>query len=175
MALVTGSGEDGDSADFVQRPGSRLIKVQSVGLAAFGSINPHTASALAVSEAFGEPASTAMRGEGCRRAWPSLGLTIAFAAAGGGDPCAEEAHVRRLQLAGRRAAQEGWRTAEGIRPLQALGEVRGIYPEAPRARAGRLVLVAPPGGEAGGGPVMIAAISGGRIERLSFPIDAPSG
>ena len=79
-AAIAGCTGDTESATepsaFIQRPDSRLIKVQSVGLAAFGPINPHTANVSLVREAFGEPSSETVSGDGCRRQWASLGLEI---------------------------------------------------------------------------------------------------
>jgi hypothetical protein len=172
--LLGCSGDDSaDAPDFVQLPDSRLIKVQSVGLAAFGPINPHTATASLAAEAFGEPTSVASRGDTCRQAWARLGLEIEFAARDGADPCGADGRIERLVVSGRAAANAGWRTAEGIRPLQSLAAVRRIYPEAGRIRSGRLVLVKAPG-SGGGAAVLVATIAEGRVESLVIPIEAVS-
>ena len=117
-----------------------------MGLAAFGPINPHTATRSDAVAAFGEPASTSRHGESCRRRWPDLGLTIEFGARGGEDPCGESAGIERIRLAGRAAAEARWRTAEGIRPGMSLAAARRIYPEARRAEK-RLILVRGPAGD----------------------------
>jgi len=130
------AGEDADDdtgADFVQRPGSRLVKVQSVGLAAFGPINPHTAARSDATAAFGEPSAVERAGARCRRRWPDLGLAIEFAAVGGEDPCGSGAGIEAIRVAGSAAVQAGWRTAEGIRPGMRVAGARRIYPEASRS------------------------------------------
>jgi hypothetical protein len=165
-------GEDEDRVDFVQLPDSRLIKVQSVGLAAFGRINPNTATASLATQAFGEPSSVEPRGDACRWVWSDLGLKVDFAPPGDADPCAGDALVERLVVAGRAAAKAGWRTAEGIRPLQSVAAVRRIYPEAGRIRSRRLVLVQPPGSGGDGPPVLVVTIADGRVDAMAFPIDA---
>jgi hypothetical protein len=157
----------------VQRASSRLIKVQSVGLAAFGAVNPNTATASQAIDVFGEPASIAPGAGGCRGRWPDLGLTIDFGAGDDSDPCGGGARPTELQVAGPVGAAAGWRTAEGIRPLQPLASVRRIYPEAGRVRSGRLVLVRPPSGEAPGVPVLVVRVARGRVDALVFPIIAP--
>jgi len=173
-ALAVGCGQDGeaDGVTFVQLPDSRLIKVQSVGLAAFGRINPHTATASLAAQAFGEPAASVRRPATCRKTWPGLGLAIWFAAGDARDPCADDAQVRRLVVAGRAAARAGWRTAEGIRPLQPVAAVQRIYPETEPIGPGRHVLVRPSAHE---DPVLVVRIAGGRVEALEFPIEPVAG
>jgi hypothetical protein len=175
--LAGGCGDDDpDAVSFVQLPDSRLIKVQSVGLAAFGRINPHTADAELTAEAFGDPTAAAPAGELCRMRWPELGLRIDFAAAEpGGDPCGAGAGIARLVVAGRAAANAHWRTAEGIRPLQPIAAVRRIYPEAGDLGAGRHVLVEPPEGTPDVTPVLVVTIADGRVEAMEFPIETASG
>jgi hypothetical protein len=171
--LLPGCGDDGDdvAGDFVQKPDSRLVKVQTVGLAAFGPINPHTASAAHATESFGEPDSAVQRGLACTRRWNALGLTIRFAALEGEDPCGSGARIEELTIAGPAAADAGWRTAEGIRPGMPLTVVRRIYPEAGRVAGGELVLVEPtPGTDAGRTPVLTVAIDRGRVDGMIFPI-----
>jgi hypothetical protein len=172
-AVASGcAGEGGDTVDFVQLPDSRLIKVQSVGLAAFGRINPNTATASLATQAFGEPSAVEPRSDACRRIWSDLGLKVDFALPADADPCAGEALIERLVVAGRAAAKAGWRTAEGIRPLQTVATVRRIYPEAGRVRSRRLVLVKPPGGGGGDAPVLVVTIADGRVDAMVFPVDA---
>jgi hypothetical protein len=175
VTLVAGCGENGvdEGVRFVQLPESRLIKVQSVGLAAFGRINPHTATASLTTEAFGEPTSVTGRDESCLRTWSDLGLTVAFAA-DDRNPCAEEARIERLVVSGRAAAEAGWRTAEGIRPLQPAAAVGRIYPEAGPPRSGRHVLVKAPRGSPNDPPVLVVRIVDGRVDTMAFPIDAIS-
>jgi hypothetical protein len=167
--------DDGADAgvDFVQRADSRLVKVQSVGLAAFGPINPHTSGLTQAVAAFGEPASADMRGAACVARWPQTGLTIVFEAREGEDPCGAEARAERIVLAGRAAARAGWRTAEGIRPEMPVAAVHRIYPESHRRGARALVLVEPPAGMgAGKRPVLSVTTARGRVSRLVFPIAA---
>jgi hypothetical protein len=177
VALVVGCGDDAEDegVGFVQLPDSRLIKVQTVGLAAFGRINPHTADAALAAEAFGEPASVELAGDLCRTHWPELGLRIDFAAGTGGDPCGSEARIERLVVAGRAAADADWRTAEGIRPLQPVAALRRIYPDAGDLGAGRHVLVRPPESAPDSTPVLVVTVADGRVEEMEFPIEAASG
>jgi hypothetical protein len=144
--------------------------VQTVGLAAFGPINPHTATASDAATAFGEPASTSQHGASCRRRWHGLGLTIEFGARGGEDPCGESAGIERIRLAGSAAAEAGWQTAEGIRPGMSSAAARRIYPEARRAGK-RLILVRGPAGDSGEGvTVLKARTAAGEVTGMTFPI-----
>ena len=174
VAASTAGCSDTDSrperSAFIQRPDSRLIKVQSVGLAAFGPINPHTATVPQVLEAFGEPSSETVAGEECRRGWPSLGLEIKFEGGDGGDACAEEGRIARLTVTGQPAASEEWRTAEGIRPLQEVRAVERIYPEVGAIDPGTVTLVEPPSGLPGP-PVLKVKVARGQVQALMFPID----
>jgi hypothetical protein len=161
----------------VQREGSRLIKVQSVGLAAFGPLNPHTADASLAQSAFGEPPSADPQGVLCVRRWPEIGLRVSFRAeAGGGDPCAPQARIERIRVGGVAAAHAGWRTAEGIRPGMSVAAVHRIYPEAYRGRPGTIVLVeAAEAGGSGRPRVLSVTTAKGRVDALSFPIGASGG
>jgi hypothetical protein len=177
LALIAGTvagcsdGQgDTDEVDFIQRARSRLIKVQTVGLAAFGPINPHSAIPSHATAAFGEPASTRLRGGRCLRRWPDLGLTIEFAVPGGEDACGESARIQRIRLAGPAAAEAGWRTAEGIRPGMPLAAARRIYPEARRAGK-RLILVRGPAGDSGERVTVLKARSAaGEVTGMTLPI-----
>ena len=173
--FASGCADEGDQGevDFVQNPDSRLIKVQPVGSAAFGPLNPHSAVLSDAAVAFGRPASVDRLGELCMQRWPAIGLTIQFRASAGDDQCGGKARIERIRVAGGTAVEANWRTAEGIRPLQRLSGVRRIYPEAGMVRSGRLVLVKPPGGE--GEPVLVARLVDGRVGAMEFPIDAASG
>jgi hypothetical protein len=175
LAACGCSDDDENGPPFVQLPDSRLIKVQSVGLAAFGPINPHTATASVTTEAFGEPSSVVPHGAACSTSWSALGLEIDFGATRDADPCADDAQVERLVVAGRAAAEAGWRTAEGIRPRQPVAAVRRIYPGAGMIRPGRNVLVRPPASGPDGPPVLVVTVADGRVEAMEFPIDAGSG
>jgi len=147
------------------------VKVQSVGLAAFGPINPYTAGPAQAAVAFGEPDSAAQRGSVCSRRWLGLGLTIEFGAREGEDPCGSGAGIERITIAGPVAADAGWRTAEEIRPGMSLTAVRRIYPEAGRKAGRELVLVEPPpGAGTGRTPVLTVTIDRGRVDGLIFPI-----
>jgi hypothetical protein len=154
----------------VQREGSRLVKVQTVGLAAFGPINPHTATPSDAAAAFGEPSSAERHGDHCTRRWPDLGLTIEFGATDGDQTCGSDAGIETIRVAGRAAVDAGWRTAEGIRPGMRVAAARRIYPEARRG-GGRLILVR---GGSDGETVTVLAVrtAGGRVREMSFPIDA---
>jgi hypothetical protein len=163
------NGDDSNAVDFVQRPDSRLIKVQSVGLAAFGPINPHSASADDVAAAFGDPPVVSGTSGRCRRRWPGLGLTIASFGPGGADACGGAARIALIRVSGRAAAEAGWRTAEGIRPGMPVVAMRRIYPDPRRLPGGALALVEPPA-EVGGGPVLVVAVDRGRVADLAFPI-----
>jgi hypothetical protein len=144
--------------------------VQSVGLAAFGPINPHTATVADAVAAFGEPDSIVAHAGRCERRWAAIGLAIEFAD-GAGDPCGASGEIEELRLAGAPAARAGWRTAEGIRPGMSLAAARRIYPEARRTRHGALVLVAPPPQDGPTGrPVLTASTANGRVDALIFPI-----
>jgi hypothetical protein len=156
---------------FVQREGSRLVKVQTVGLAAFGPINPHTAVPAHAAAAFGEPSSVDLDQDLCRQRWPELGLAIWFATPDGGDPCAAEAGIETIRLRGEAAAEAGWRTAEGIRPGMSVAAARRIYPEAEREQSGMLVLVELLEEiESGGDPVLAVTTARGKVKTLTFPI-----
>lgn len=170
----SGDEREGDAAQFVQRPESRLVKVQTVGVAAFGPIVPHAASASVAASAFGEPASVARHRELCRRRWPVLGLTIDFSAPSGADPCGEQAGIESITVAGPAAAKARWRTAEGIRPGMSVAAARRIYPDAHRGRSGALVLVEPPDGTGSdeAGPVLAVTTAHGRVDALVLPIGA---
>jgi hypothetical protein len=170
IAGCSDTDERPERSGFVQRPDSRLIKVQSVGLAAFGPINPHTATVPQVREAFGEPSSEAAAGDECRRRWASLGLEIRFEADGEGA-CAGEGRILSMALTGAPAARAGWNTAEGIRPLQPVDAVERIYPEVGPIGAGAVALVTRPS-EFPGPPVLLATIAEGKVETMLFPIDA---
>ncbi|HWM63333.1 MAG TPA: hypothetical protein VNP96_05005 [Solirubrobacterales bacterium] len=147
------------------------MKVQSVGLAAFGPINPHTAGPAHAAAAFGKPDSAVQRGSVCSRHWTGLGLTIEFGVGEGEDPCGSRAGIERITVAGSVAADAGWRTAEGIRPGMSLTAVRRIYPEAGRQAGRELVLVEPaPGAGPGRIPVLTVTIDHGRVDGLIFPI-----
>jgi hypothetical protein len=156
---------------FVQRPDSRLIKVQSVGLAAFGPINPHTATVSQVREAFGEPSSEIAGGAQCRRRWGSLGLEIRFEGGEGGSACTDGGRITWLAVTGERAASEDWRTAEGIRPLQSEQAVERIYPHVGEISPGVVVLVRPPEGLPGP-RVLEVRMMGGKVRRMMFPVKA---
>ena len=179
VGLQACSGNDGDehAVRFVQWEDSRLVKVQSVGLAAFGPINPHTADLGATTTAFGEPASVQQHADLCRHRWPRLGLAIDFADPGGEDSCGSEALIEAIRVGGPAAEAAGWHTAEGIRPGMSLAAARRIYPEADRGPAATLVLVERLRQGASGpiAPVLVATIADGRIADLIFPIDAASG
>jgi hypothetical protein len=162
------NGDDSHAVEFVQRPDSRLIKVQSVGLAALGPINPHAASADDVVAAFGDPPVIDETPGRCLRRWPRLGLTIVFSEPDG-DQCGGDARVGLIRVSGRAAADAGWRTAEGIRPQMPAAAMRRIYPEPRRLPGGALALVEPPA-EVGGGPVLVVAVERGRVAALAFPI-----
>jgi hypothetical protein len=164
--------DDDAHAGFVQRPGSRLVKVQSVGLAAFGPINPTTAGPSDTTAAFGEPSTAKQSGARCSRRWRDLGLTIDFAAAGGEDPCGSEAVIEAIRVAGPAAVQAGWRTAEGIRPGMRVAAARRRYPDARRTGSGRLVLVEGPQDGDSGEIVTVLAVetAAGRVTALTFPI-----
>jgi hypothetical protein len=163
------SNGDQDAVEFVQQPESRLIKVQSVGLAAFGPINPRAASVEDVVAAFGDPPVVDERPGRCRRRWPRLGLTIVFWNPRGGDPCEGDARVALIRVGGRAASDADWRTAEGIRPEMRVGAMRRIYPDPRPLSGGALALVDPPA-EVGGGPVLVVAVDRGRVADLAFPI-----
>jgi hypothetical protein len=163
-------GGDGDEVNFVQREGSRLVKVQSVGLAAFGPINPHTAVPEHAEAAFGDPASIARQAGLCRYAWPGLGLEIDFADPGGADPCGSVARIEIIRVVGAAGAKAGWRTAEGIRPGMSVAAARRIYPEAGARRSGMLTLVESL--ERDRPPVLTVTTAGRRVEAMVFPIGA---
>jgi hypothetical protein len=172
------SDGDGDehAMRFVQQKDSRLVKVQSVGLAAFGPINPHTADSAAATLAFGEPASVQRHADLCRHRWPGLGLAIEFADPNGEDPCGSEALIEAIRVGGPAAEAAGWHTAEGIRPGMSLAAARRIYPEAHRDPSAMLVLVERlrPEGSGPIDPVLVATIADGSVAALIFPIDAGS-
>jgi hypothetical protein len=154
----------------VQREDSRLVKVQTVGLAAFGPINPHTAIPSHTATAFGEPSSIDRHGDLCGHRWPGLGLAIDFAAPSGGDPCGTEARIERIRVQGEPAARAGWRTAEGIRPGMSVAAARRIYPEGRRA-GGRLMLVRGPASDPGERvTVLEARTAAGEVTGMTFPI-----
>jgi hypothetical protein len=170
--LLIGCSDDGvgeDAGDFVQLEGSRLIKVQTVGLAAFGPINPHTAIPAHAVAAFGEPSSVDRRGEVCRRSWSDLGLTIDFA--GPPDPCGPEGRVEEIRLRGPRAVEAGWRTAEGIRPGMPVSAALRRYPDARRA-GGELILVEGPATAGSREIVTVLAVetAAGTVTGMTFPI-----
>jgi hypothetical protein len=175
LALIGCSNDDGSepAVDFVQLEGSRLVKVQTVGLAAFGPINPHTAIPAHAVAAFGEPSSVDRRGELCRRSWSDLGLTIDFA--GPPDPCGPEGRVKTIRLRGPRAVEAGWRTAEGIRPGMPVSAALRRYPDARRA-GGELILVEGPAGYDSGALATVLSVTsnGRRVEAMTFPIGAGS-
>jgi hypothetical protein len=164
-----GGTERSGPQPFIQRPDSRLIKVQSVGLAAFGPVNPHTAPPSLLEDAFGEPSEVRAAHETCRRRWDSLGLEIRFESGGPGYPCDDEGRITSIVLAGEAAAGEGWRTAEGIRPLQRVDAVERIYPEVGAIRAGTVALVEPPS-EVPGPPVLVVEIARGKVRTMTFPL-----
>jgi hypothetical protein len=171
LALIGCSDDDGGepAIDFVQLEGSRLVKVQTVGLAAFGPINPHTAIPAHAVAAFGEPSSVARRGEVCRRSWSDLGLTIDFA--GPPDPCGPEGRVEEIRLRGPRAVEAGWRTAEGIRPGMPVSAALRRYPDARRA-GGELILVEGPATAGSREIVTVLAVetAAGTVTGMTFPI-----
>jgi hypothetical protein len=152
----------------VQREGSRLVKVQTVGLAAFGPINPHTATPSHAAAAFGEPASAERHGDRCTRRWPDLGLTIEFGATGDDGPCGSDARIEAIQVAGRAAEEAGWRTAEGSRPGMPVSAARRIYPEARRGGDGLILVEGPDDGET----VTVLAVTAtrGAVRAMRFPI-----
>jgi hypothetical protein len=162
------SDGSGDGVQFVQREGSRLVKVQSVGLAAFGPINPHTAVPEHAEAAFGDPPSIARQAGLCRYAWPGLGLEIDFADPGGSDPCGGEARIETIRVAGPAGARAGWHTAEGIRPGMSLAAARRIYPEAGARRSGMLTLVESLDRDRP--PVLTVTTAGRQVEGMVFPI-----
>jgi hypothetical protein len=166
----SGDGGDAEGVLFVQREDSRLVKVQSVGLAAFGPINPHTAVPEHAEAAFGDPASIARQGERCRYAWPDLGLEIDFADPGGSDPCGGEAGIEGIRVAGAAGAKAGWRTAEGVRPGMSVTAARRIYPEAGARRSGTLTLVESLDRDRP--PVLTVTTADRRVEAMVFPISA---
>jgi hypothetical protein len=176
LALAAGGcGNEGhDSDSFVQREESRLIKVQSVGLAAFGPINPNTATARLTSSAFGSPSSTELSGGRCTRSWRQLGLKVEFIAPEHQeDPCGDAARIAGLRVAGAAARLADWRTAEGIRPGMSVKAMRAIYPDGRTERQGRVVLVDLLEPEAGAGssqPVLVARTHRGRVRAMIFPI-----
>jgi hypothetical protein len=171
LALIGCSDDDGGepAIDFVQLEGSRLVKVQTVGLAAFGPINPHTAIPAHAVAAFGEPSSVDRRGEVCRRSWSDLGLTIDFA--GPPDPCGPEGRVEEIRLRGPRAVEAGWRTAEGIRPGMPVSAALRRYPDARRA-GGELILVEGPATAGSREIVTVLAVetAAGTVTGMTFPI-----
>jgi hypothetical protein len=171
LALIGCSDDDGcePAIDFVQLEGSRLVKVQTVGLAAFGPINPHTAIPAHAVAAFGEPSSVDRRGEVCRRSWSDLGLTIDFA--GPPDPCGPEGRVEEIRLRGPRAVEAGWRTAEGIRPGMPVSAALRRYPDARRA-GGELILVEGPATAGSREIVTVLAVetAAGTVTGMTFPI-----
>lgn len=149
------------------------MKVQTVGLAAFGPINPHTATAAEATAAFGEPSAAAAEdGAFCTRRWAELGLTIEFATETGDDPCADDARILEARVGGRAAQGQGWRTAEGIRPGMPVGAARRFYPQARRNRDRELVLVPllRERRSEGAGPVLAVTTASGRVEEMVFPI-----
>jgi hypothetical protein len=164
------SGGEGGAVEFVQLEDSRLVKVQSVGLAAFGPINPHTAVPEHAEAAFGDPPSIARQAGLCRYAWPALGLEIDFADPGGDDPCGGEARIETIRVVGAAGAKAGWRTAEGIRPGMSLAAARRIYPEAGARRSGMLTLVE--SRDRDRPPVLTVTTAGRRVEAMVFPIGA---
>jgi hypothetical protein len=171
LALIGCSDDDGGepAIDFVQLEGSRLVKVQTVGLAAFGPINPHTAIPAHAVAAFGEPSSVDRRGEVCPRSWSDLGLTIDFA--GPPDPCGPEGRVEEIRLRGPRAVEAGWRTAEGIRPGMPVSAALRRYPDARRA-GGELILVEGPATAGSREIVTVLAVetAAGTVTGMTFPI-----
>jgi hypothetical protein len=171
LLLIGCSDDDGGepAIDFVQLEGSRLVKVQTVGLAAFGPINPHTAIPAHAVAAFGEPSSVDRRGEVCRRSWSDLGLTIDFA--GPPDPCGPEGRVEEIRLRGPRAVEAGWRTAEGIRPGMPVSAALRRYPDARRA-GGELILVEGPATAGSREIVTVLAVetAAGTVTGMTFPI-----
>ena len=169
LALIGCSDDGGPANDFVQLEGSRLVKVQTVGLAAFGPINPHTAIPAHAVAAFGEPSSVDRRGEVCRRSWSDLGLTIDFA--GPPDPCGPEGRVEEIRLRGPRAVEAGWRTAEGIRPGMPVSAALRRYPDARRA-GGELILVEGPATAGSREIVTVLAVetAAGTVTGMTFPI-----
>jgi hypothetical protein len=175
LALIGCSDDDRGEAtvEFVQLEDSRLVKVQTVGLAAFGPINPHTAIPAHAAAAFGEPSSVARRGELCRRRWPDLGLTMGFGTSGGDDPCGSDAGIEAIRVAGRSAVDAGWRTAEGIRPGMPVAAARRRYPDARRA-GGELVLVEGPEAADSQEIVTVLAVetAAGTVTAMTFPIGA---
>jgi hypothetical protein len=166
-----GPGDEGP-VRFVQLEDSRLVKVQTVGLAAFGPINPHTAGSADAIAAFGHPSSAKQSGARCSRRWPELGLTIDFAAAGGEDPCGSQTGIEAIRVAGPAAVQAGWRTAEGIRPGMRVAAARRRYPDARRTGSGRLVLVEGPEDGDSGEIVTVLAVetAASRVTAMTFPI-----
>ncbi|MGH2992299.1 MAG: hypothetical protein ACRDL1_02040 [Solirubrobacterales bacterium] len=177
--LLLGCSEgpgDEDAARFVQREDSRLVKVQTVGLAAFGPINPHTAIPSHAAAAFGEPSSVDRHRRLCRHHWPALGLTIEFAAPSERDPCGTEARIEGIRVEGPAAVEAGWRTAEGIRPGMPVSAARRRYPDARRAGGG-LILVEGPAEDESGEIVTVLSVTskGARVEAMTFPIRAASG
>ncbi len=171
MAGCSDAEPDAEPPAFVQLPDSRLIKVQSVGLAAFGPINPHTATVALVREAFGEESAERANGAECRRRWATLGLEIAFVAGDGGDACADDARIESLTVAGTAAATAGWQTAEGIRPLQSVKAVERIYPDVGEIGSGTVALVRPPR-ELPGPPVLVITVAEGEVQSMKFPLGA---
>lgn len=177
--LLIGCSDDGvgeDAGDFVQLEGSRLIKVQTVGLAAFGPINPHTAIPADAVAAFGEPSAVDRHPELCRRSWADLGLTIEFGDPSQPDACGPAGRVETIRLRGPRAAEAGWRTAEGIRPGMPVSAALRRYPDA-RRTGGELILVEGPAGDDSGALATVLSVTSKRrrVEAMTFPIRAGSG
>ena len=170
-AVVSGCAEDAreEGPRFVQRADSRLVKVQSVGLAAFGPINPHKATPEHAVAAFGEPSGVERQGAVCRRRWRDLGLTIDFATEG--DPCGPDAGIELLRVTGPAAVDADWHTAEGIRPGMSVAAALRRYPEARRAGT-RRVLVEGPAGDDPQEIVTVLAVTtqAGRVDAMTFPI-----
>ncbi len=172
IAAIAGCSDADDGpprSAFVQQPDSRLIKVQSVGRAAFGPINPHTVTVPQLRQAFGEPSSETASGDGCRRHWASLGLEIRFDA-DGEDACDDEGRIVWMAVTGTPAAKAGWNTAEGIRPLQPVAAIERIYPEVGAIGPGTVALVTR-SSEFPGPPVLLAKVAEGEVQSMIFPID----
>ena len=155
-------------------PPERLISIEEGRVTRLGLLQPAETTPSQAVAAFGTPSSVSNYPDSvCSYSWGDLGLTIAFANFGRGDPCGEAGRIGSFELVGPAAKQAGWHTAEGARVGSPATALERLYPGTDRTGM-EMTLVAIPSSIGADGmlAVAVAFLVDGEAEAYRFYIGA---
>lgn len=155
-------------------PDERRIEVEDGRVTALGHLDPRVDTPVQAIGWLGTPTSISnYPDEVCTITWSDVGLAIAFADFGGGDPCGQEGRIASFTLTGKPAEQAGWQLPEGGTVGISSGRLAELFPGAGRHGAEWNLIEAPsPYGDSGTTAILIGYLVDGKALAFKFYVGA---